>query len=132
MKVEKPIISENYRAFEQVVSSEEFIFLLNQGLLLLGRKNVRKNYRHLWSEENPSFGYCYVITELLYHLSDRVATPKTIATSEGKHWYIELPDGTTLDYAKDNIYDYSQGKKSSFMTVQMSARARKLKDLMGL
>jgi len=124
--------SEGNTPLELLICSEEFKTELYRALLILGKKNVRKQYRHLWSEEHPYFGYCYVVTELLYHLSDKRVTPKVIPTTAGKHWYVELPNGDPLDLAQDQEYDYSTGVKRFFMTQVMSARTKQLKEIMGL
>lgn len=124
---------EKYQNFEATILSDEFVSALYGALRLMGKKNLRKQYRHLWDEQHPYQGYCYVVTELLYHLSDKKLVPKNFPTPEGRHWYLEMTDGTVLDLTADkDDYDYSQGKIGHFMTTNMSTRTKQLKELMGL
>lgn len=132
MKLERSFERKASLDFESLEGLDEFKAELYRGLLVMGKKNVRQEYRHLWSEDKPYIGYCYVVTELLYHLSDKKITPKVLPTPEGKHWYIQLSDGTPLDLTSDREYDYTAGVKRSFMTQAMSARTKQLKEIMGL
>lgn len=108
---------------------------LKPALLSMGDKHILKEYRHLWSPKNPTFGYCYVITELLHrHLSEIGirSTPKKIPTREGSHWYLVLENGRPVDLAKDQHYDYSKGRDQSFRRKGLSKRAALLGNLMGI
>ncbi len=108
------------------VQSAEFKSRLDDGLIALGAKNVRKQYRHLWSEKNPAFGYCYVISEFLFHCLTEPTVPKVIPTAAGLHWFLQLSNGQPLDLAKDDEYDYAKGVRRPFMTQRMSKRAQLL------
>lgn len=110
----------------RLIESDEFRRSLNVALVQMGSKNVHKEYRHLWTSEKPYLGYCYVVSELLYHLLDKKATPKTIATVEGKHWFLELDNMKILDYTCDTELEYSTGVKRNFMTKEMSCRTKTL------
>lgn len=111
------------------VLSGSFESRLNKALLQMGPQNLSKNYQHLWSPKEPTMGYCYVISELIHHLLPE-AKPKSIPTTEGAHYFLELPDGTILDFAKDQEYNYSEAKGRGFLTKKMSRRARLLGELM--
>jgi hypothetical protein len=104
---------------------------LHNALQTMGNRHVRPEYRHLWTSDNPTYGYCYVISELLHHLIPET-TPKVLHSKEGTHWFLELPDGTPIDFARDQEYDYSKAKKHNFLTKTLSKRALTLGKMMGL
>lgn len=96
------------------VKTDHFLHKLKNALIKMGPTFLKPEYQHLWSEENPTFGFCYVISECIYYLLDRRATVKVLSTPEGKHYFLELEDGTILDLAADRDYDYSVARRTSF------------------
>jgi len=114
----------------EFIKSADFRQKLNEALVSMGKHNVHKQYRQQWSPEKPYLGYCYVVSELLYHILDKRAIPKVMPNDEGKHWYLELLDGNPLDLTSDEELDYSVGKRGNFLTREMSARTKKLLSLM--
>lgn len=114
----------------QEVLSREFGAKLDEACRALGIKNVQPQYRELWTPEKPRLGLCYPIAELVNDRLGELATPMTIPTRLGKHWWVNVSEEIPIDLAQDDDYDYSQGKKSFFMPTKdgMSKRARFLKE----
>lgn len=125
----RKLIRSELPAEVQEVLSLEFGIKLNEACRALGIKNVQPQYRELWTPAKPRFGLCYPIAELVDDRLGELSTPMTIPTKLGKHWWINVLE-TPVDLAKDAPYDYSLGKKSSFMPTKdgMSKRARFLKE----
>lgn len=87
--------------------------------------------------EHPTFGYCYVVSEALYHLygKDHGFTPRRVRIPAFGNWYhywLENEKGKRLDATVGQfIYrgfmpPYEQGKGCAFMTKVPSARAQEL------
>ncbi len=110
---------------------------LHDALRHMGAKNVRKPYRDSWSPENPTSGYCYVVAEVVYHcLAPKDSKSYCMETEPDEtHWYIVTPEGEIIDLTSDQFdyqLDYSKGHKQNFRTKSISARGKKLADLLGL
>lgn len=111
---------------------------LYDALRKMGTKRLKKQYRKEWSSDNPTFGYCYVTAEMIYHyLAPQGSKPCCARTSPTVvHWWVETPDGTILDGTGDQFQGqkipYHEGKGCGFLTKQPSKRAQELAALLGL
>jgi hypothetical protein len=88
------------------------------------------------NKKNPTFGHCYVASEVLFHLIES-KMPSRFFPSIGKddngvnHWWlIDSKYGTILDPTADQYISqgrlppYERGRKCSFLTKEPSRRAR--------
>lgn len=111
---------------------------LHKALIRMGPKYLKPKYREAWSESNPTNGYCYVVSEVIYHyLAPEGSKPKVVkVTPEGTHWWIETKDGTILDGTSEQFkgekIPYHQGRGNGFLTKIPSERARILAKELGL
>lgn len=73
---------------------------VNDKLRTLGNKLLKEPYKSQWSEDNPTLGYCYVVSEAIYHYGGlKNPVPYVMSFPEGgTHWFIK--DG-------DNIIDFT-------------------------
>lgn len=112
--------------------------ILHNALIRMGPKHLKPLYRDDWSKDNPTNGYCYVVSEVIYHyLAPEGSNPKVVKLSpEMTHWWIETKDGTILDGTseqfKNSKIPYHQGRNNSFLTNEPSKRARILAKELGL
>ena len=106
-----------------VASSLETI---EKALLQMGRKHLRGIWKKLWDESKPTIGYCYVISEYLYHWVYPDAQPHIMKVENGTHWYL-VQDGDIIDFADDG--QGHTGRRASFLTKQPSKRAQILANL---
>lgn len=83
---------------------------------------------------NPTYGHCYVASEVLFHLLNN---PKKYSAARAKdenginHWWIvDLDNGNIIDPTADQYYSinkippYNVGYKCSFLTKKPSKRAK--------
>lgn len=92
--------------------------LVRSKLKKLNGELLKKPYIDLWSEKNPTFGYCYILSESLYHYIDKDVRAFCINMGElGNHWYVTI-NGSIVDFTgeqfKDPI-DYSKGVGKGFL-----------------
>jgi len=110
---------------------------LHDALRQMGRKHLKKQYKDDWTPERPTTGYCYVVTEVVYHcLAPEGSRAYCMKTEPGDtHWYIVTPGGEVVDQTSDQFddpVDYSKGKPQNFLTKSISKRGRMLAELLGL
>lgn len=111
---------------------------LHNALIRMGPKHLKPLYRGDWLKDNPTNGYCYVVSEVIYHyLAPEGSNPKVVKLSPEKtHWWIEAKDGTILDGTSEQFKNgkipYHQGRNNSFLTNKPSKRARILAKELGL
>lgn len=110
---------------------------LHDALRQMGRKHLRSQYKDRWTPERPTTGYCYVVTEVIYHfLVPEGYRPRVMKTGgNDTHWFLEGQDGKVIDLTDDQFderLNYSAGKPQNFMTTEISRRGAILADLLGL
>lgn len=111
---------------------------LHNALIRMGPKYLKPLYRGDWSIDNPTNGYCYVVSEVILHyLAPEGSKSKVVKLSpEGTHWWIEAKDGTILDGTSEQFkgqkIPYHQGRNNAFLTNEPSKRARILAKELGL
>lgn len=91
---------------------------VNEQLKTLGNSLLKKPYKDNWTTDNPTYGYCYVVSEALYHYMNGEIKPYCISIGEGlTHWFVKL-DGQVIDltgeqFTNEHIvidYDKAIGK----------------------
>jgi len=110
---------------------------LHDALRQMGKKHLRPQYKDRWTPERPTTGYCYVVTEVIYHyVAPEGYRPRVMKTSgNDTHWFLERQDGKVIDLTDDQFderLNYSAGKPQNFMTTEVSNRGAILADLLGL
>lgn len=95
---------------------------INNKLLELKGEMLSKKYKSLWKEENPTFGYCYIVSEALYHYYyDENILPFCINFGEpvGTHWFLKNANTKEIiDFTGDQFdfqVDYNLGKRRVFL-----------------
>lgn len=91
---------------------------INNKLKNVGNKLLKTPYKEKWSTENPTYGYCYVISESLYHYYYPSTYPFYINMGcEGVHWFLKDDNGNIIDFTANqfkNTPDYSKAKRGTF------------------
>ena len=90
---------------------------INQALLQVGPKYLRTDYQRKWTPEKPTTGYCYLISEILYHYF--YPTSKSYCMNlgiQGTHWFVavgpEIIDLTSSQF--DKKLNYGRARHCSF------------------
>jgi hypothetical protein len=96
---------------------------INEKLVNIGDKMVKKQYRDEWSKDNPTAGYCYILAEALYHYVYPNAKSYCLNLDEegyeglGTHWFLK-DNGKIIDFAGEQ-YDfdipYSKARRRAFL-----------------
>jgi hypothetical protein len=72
-------------------------------------------------------GHCYVLAEVLYHMSGRDHKPQFIRHEGQPHWYLlSRDDSTIIDVTRSQFatpVPYHEGRGKGFLTREPSARA---------
>ena len=78
---------------------------LHNALRQMGTKYLKRPYRDDWTPENPTYGYCYVVSEMVFHcLAPAGSKPHILHTdNENTHWFIKWPSGEVVDLTADQI-----------------------------
>lgn len=93
---------------------------INKKLIELGPELLKPRYKKNWSKDNPTYGYCYQISEALYHYYPKYEklNPYVInfKNEYGTHWFLsdlnEIVDFTYQQFLFE--VDYSLGKHCMF------------------
>ena len=87
----------------------------------------RPKYR---GNPNPYAGHCYVLSEVLWHLSGRTMKPQFIRHEGEPHWYLLSADGATVIDPTASQFEtpvpYDEGRGKGFLTREPSKRALEL------
>ena len=111
---------------------------LHQVLRNIGPANLIEPFKSEWTPENPTRGFCYVVSEWLVQY---VAPPGTfpfrllIPGEQGSHYFVRWADGVLIDLTAEQFGDwelvnYADAKKASFAVPSPSSRARTLDTMM--
>ena len=116
---------------------------LYSSLIQMGKKHLKtKAMKDIWTPENPTQNYCYVVAEFVYWYVapyDSTAWALTVPSYNTLHRFVKWPDGTIVDLSCEQFYDwseidYSKAKRRMFLQTGCkgpSKRARLLAELMG-
>lgn len=94
--------------------------LVDRKLLELGNSMLKSPYKKLWTEDNPTWGYCYIVSEAIYHYIDGEYDSYCINLGEyGVHWFLkDKNNGEIIDFTANQFkfdVDYSAGKRKAFL-----------------
>ena len=105
---------------------------LHKVLIKMGTKYLKGSLKKEWSIDNPTRGYCYNVSEWLYHyIAPYGSKPYLlkVPNEEFNHRFIKWKDGTIIDLTVDQFDDYEMiqslyptAVKRNFMTMQPSKR----------
>ena len=82
----------------------------------LGGDLLSSVYKKRWTADNPTLGYCYIVSEALYHYLDSDVKAYCISMENGTHWYVRV-DGEIVDFTGDQFevpVDYGKGIGKGF------------------
>lgn len=117
--------------------------LLYSSLIKMGKKQLKsKEMRDGWSEDNPTYCYCYVVAEMLFWYvcpADSKPYKVKVPNDPGIHRFIKLSSGEIIDLTAEQFsnyedVNYDNGKVSYFLQTANkgpSKRAIMLAELMG-
>lgn len=92
---------------------------VNYKLRKLGNSLLDDKYKSLWSEEYPTTGYCYILSEVIYHYTKGNYKVYRFTYDNGtkSHWYLKN-NGSHLDLTMNQFYpimdyrgDFGQGEE---------------------
>lgn len=116
---------------------------IDQKLSSLGNKLLNSKYKNNWNKQNPTAGYCYILSEAIYHYSndDSLQVYCINLGNNGVHWYLKQLD-SIIDFTAnqfDFTIDYSKGKHIGFLKGKyktnrgyISARGKELAEYLGI
>lgn len=92
--------------------------VINSKLRTLGNTLLKEPYKSAWTEDNPTLGYCYVVSEAIFHYGGLVnPTPFVISFPEGgTHWFIRS-ENEIIDYTVEQFpfpVDYNAANRCPF------------------
>ena len=70
----------------------------------LGPRLLKAEYKAQWSEDNPCWGYCYLVSEAIHHYCREETVPRCFDLGEGygKHWFLDK-NGEPVDYTAEQF-----------------------------
>lgn len=85
---------------------------LLSSLIRMGKKHLKsKVMKDGWSEDNPTYCYCYVIAEYLwFYKAPKGSIPYSVKVpgDPGLHRFIKWNDGTIVDIAAEQFSNYEE------------------------
>lgn len=110
--------------------------VLHRSLLRMGKTHLKKEMKDSWSPDNVTRGYCYVVSEMVYHyFNDGSLRPfilTNIPDEPISHRYLMSDDmiiDLTGDQFKNKTINYSLGKPSPFMWVKGGGPSKRTVEL---
>ncbi len=90
------------------VSKQDLYFSLRK----MGKEHLKtKSMRDIWTPENPTQNYCYVVAEFVYwFVAPYDSTPFALRVPSYDTWhrFVKWPDGTIVDLSCEQFYDWSE------------------------
>ena len=115
-------------------------------LKIMGPTYLKPKFRKYWTPECPVAGYCYVVSEVLYHIMKehghefaayvmKVQMPGVYNEPDEviTHWFLKSPKGKIVDFTREQFpfkLNYEKGIRKFFLTSDMSKRAQVLYNLL--
>ena len=91
---------------------------VHETLRKLGPSLLKEPYKSKWTKQNPTYGYCYIVSEALYHYGKQGLRPCCLSLGGGcTHWFLKDGD-TILDYTAAQFsfsLPYEQAVGKGFM-----------------
>lgn len=91
---------------------------INDKLRDIGTELIKEEYEDTWCEVNPTRGYCYILSEALFHYVFLNSEPYYIKLSPDEtHWFLKNYDGKVIDYTANQYgfeIPYQEATKGSF------------------
>lgn len=96
--------------------SREFV---RKKLADLGPGYLKRYYRQKWTPERPTTGYCYLVSEALYHyaFTDLASFVINLGPELGTHWFLKDSKGKVIDYTGDQFdfpVPYEKARRAIF------------------
>lgn len=115
-------------------------YLMNQALIYMGPDLLKPQYRDTWSVQYPTRGYCYNVTEFVFHYNKKFLEgfyPYVlggIPNETGNHRYLMNDEGLVIDLTADQfpnweLVDYHNGKKNMFFPIKGGGPSKRTKIL---
>jgi hypothetical protein len=94
--------------------------MVNEATLHDKGKLLKPKFQRLWSEENHLRGYCYLVSEWVWHyvpIADSL-TPRMLYVGEETHWFLQSDEnGDVIDLTAGQYnfpLDYTVATKRAF------------------
>lgn len=78
---------------------------LHEKLSLIGPGLLKPEWRMKWTKERPTTGYCYLVSEILYHYVFPDTYPYVLRINDGTHWFLRS-ESKIIDLTCDQ-FDFS-------------------------
>lgn len=105
---------DTYDTLLNILMDQEYIdFKLTQ----LGNSLVHNDYKEFWTKDNPTSGYCYILSEVFYHYLELGLQPYSMEVHNGTHWFLGNKFGYVLDLTANQFnykLDYSKAIQKDF------------------
>jgi len=88
-------------------------------LARIGPKLLNAEYKKGWTKENPCWGYCYIVSEAVYHYCVENTAPHCVNLGKeyGNHWFLLGINGVR-DYTAEQFpfkVPYHLGRRRNFL-----------------
>jgi hypothetical protein len=94
----------------------------------LGPLLLHANWKNRWSKERPTTGYCYLVSEILFHYIYPNSKAFVLKINDETHWFIkndeEIIDWTSDQF--DSIPPYSGARRAAFFKGSIETRRGKI------
>ena len=91
---------------------------VDKALRTLGGALLKQPWRDMWSSERPSTGYCYLVSESIYHFASIRTFPYFINLGKhGTHWFLHSKETGIVDMTGDQFdftVPYGQARRGNF------------------
>ena len=109
---------------------------LHSALRVMGKNHLKSQWRDQWTEDRVTTGYCYPVSEVVFHFTNRNTDSYILKNSDNTtHWFLRTKTGRVIDLTADQIdgyFDYDSGVQRRFMTKEISMRGKILAMLIGV
>lgn len=102
--------------------------IINNAVLKDKGNLLKKNYKNNWNKDNPTYGYCYIVSEAIYHYGNINDEYKPYCINFkgdiGTHWYLsngkDVIDFTSAQFPF--LINYKTGIRKSFFKGSVETR----------
>lgn len=85
-------------------------------LAIIGPTFLKPEWASKWTKDRPTTGYCYLISEILYHYIYLYSKPRVLKINGGTHWFL-VDGGEVIDWTGDQfdlVIPYSDARACGF------------------